>query len=43
MRRTWPIIGVTDVAASFAWYQRLFGQAPTQPGHDHFGRVEGSL
>ena len=39
MIRTWPIIGVRDVARSIAWYQRLFGHAPTPPAHDHFGMV----
>jgi len=39
MKRTWTIIGVSDVAASFKWYQSLFGQAETSPGHDHFGQI----
>ena len=26
MKRTWTIIGVSDVASSFKWYQALFGQ-----------------
>ena len=39
MKRTWTIIGVDDVAASFRWYQALFGQAPTAPAHDHFGQI----
>jgi catechol 2,3-dioxygenase-like lactoylglutathione lyase family enzyme len=39
MKRTWTIIGVGDVAASFKWYQSLFGQPETSPGHDHFGQV----
>ena len=26
MKRTWTIIGVGDVPASFGWYQTLFGQ-----------------
>jgi hypothetical protein len=39
MKRTWTIIGVKDVAASFAWYQLLFGQPPTAPGHDHWGQL----
>jgi hypothetical protein len=25
MKRTWTIIGVRDVPASFKWYQSLFG------------------
>jgi len=39
MKRTWTIIGVGDVAASFKWYQSLFGQPETSPGHDHFGQI----
>ena len=39
MKRTWTIIGVADVARSFAWYQSLFGQPPTHPAHDYFGQL----
>lgn len=39
MKRTWTIIGVADVARSFAWYQSLFGQPPTRPAHDYFGQI----
>jgi catechol 2,3-dioxygenase-like lactoylglutathione lyase family enzyme len=39
MKRTWTIIGVRDVARSFAWYQRLFGQSATAPEHDYFGQL----
>ncbi len=39
MKRTWTIIGVTDVPRSFAWYQSLFGQRPTSPGHSYFGQL----
>ena len=39
MKRTWTIIGVTDVSRSFKWYQSLFGQPPTLPGHDYFGQI----
>jgi len=39
MKRTWTIIGVSDVPASFKWYQSLFGQSETPPGHDHFGQI----
>jgi catechol 2,3-dioxygenase-like lactoylglutathione lyase family enzyme len=39
MKRTWTIIGVSDVAASFKWYQALFGQTPISPAHDHFGQI----
>src|SRR5205814_3914362 len=39
MKRTWTIIGVRDVSASFKWYQSLFGQPETQPAHDYFGQI----
>ena len=39
MKRTWTIIGVADVAASFKWYQSLFDRPETSPGHDHFGQI----
>src|SRR5438876_8018604 len=39
MKRTWTIIGVSDVPSSFKWYQSLFGQSETQPGHDYFGQI----
>ena len=39
MKRTWTIIGVRDVARSFAWYQSLFGHAATRPAHDYFGQL----
>ena len=39
MKRTWTIIGVRDVPHSFKWYQSLFGQAATRPGHSDFGQV----
>jgi catechol 2,3-dioxygenase-like lactoylglutathione lyase family enzyme len=39
MTRTWTIIGVSDVASSFKWYQSLFGLPETLPGHDHFGQI----
>ena len=39
MKRTWTIIGVADVARSCTWYQSLFGQVPTAPAHDYFGRI----
>jgi catechol 2,3-dioxygenase-like lactoylglutathione lyase family enzyme len=37
--RTWTIIGVRDVPASFRWYQSLFGQSPSAPVHDYFGQI----
>jgi predicted enzyme related to lactoylglutathione lyase len=39
MKRTWTIIGVSDVPRSFNWYQSLFDQPETPPGHDDFGQV----
>ena len=39
MKRTWTIIGVRDVPGSFKWYQSLFGQPETAPGHDYFGQI----
>ena len=39
MKRTWTIIGVRDVPGSFKWYQSLFGQAATAPGHDDWGQL----
>jgi predicted enzyme related to lactoylglutathione lyase len=39
MKRTWTIIGVSDVLGSFKWYQSLFGQPETPPAHDDFGQI----
>ena len=39
MKRTWTIIGVSDVPRSFKWYQSLFGQPATTPGHADFGQL----
>jgi len=39
MKRIWTIIGVSDVAGSFKWYQSLFGQPETAPAHDDFGQI----
>jgi catechol 2,3-dioxygenase-like lactoylglutathione lyase family enzyme len=39
MRRTWTIIGVSDVARSFRWYQSLLGLPQTEPAHDYFGQI----
>jgi catechol 2,3-dioxygenase-like lactoylglutathione lyase family enzyme len=39
MKRTWTIIGVRDVPVSFKWYQSLFGQPETAPGHDYWGQI----
>ncbi|MGC1323887.1 MAG: VOC family protein [Candidatus Udaeobacter sp.] len=39
MKRTWTIIGVSDVPGGFKWYQSLFGQPETAPGHDYFGQI----
>lgn len=39
MKRLWTIIGVSDVWASFKWYQSLIGIPETAPEHDHFGQI----
>jgi catechol 2,3-dioxygenase-like lactoylglutathione lyase family enzyme len=39
MRRTWTIIAVGDVPASFKWYQSLLGLPETAPAHDYFGQI----
>lgn len=39
MRRTWTIIGVVDVACSYAWYRRLLYLPPSAPQHEHFGQL----
>jgi catechol 2,3-dioxygenase-like lactoylglutathione lyase family enzyme len=39
MKRTWRIIGVSDVPRSLNWYQSLFGQAATPPAHRDFGQL----
>ena len=39
MKRTWTIIGVANVAASFKWYQSLLGLPATTPAHDFFGQL----
>jgi hypothetical protein len=39
MKRTWTIIGVKNVPLSFKWYQSLFGQLETAPGHDYWGQL----
>lgn len=39
MKRIWTIVGVRDVPRSFTWYQSLFGQPETAPGHDYFGQI----
>jgi catechol 2,3-dioxygenase-like lactoylglutathione lyase family enzyme len=39
MKRTWTIIGVSDVPRSFKWYQSLLGLPATAPAHDDFGQI----
>jgi catechol 2,3-dioxygenase-like lactoylglutathione lyase family enzyme len=39
MKRTWTIIGVRDVPASFKWYQARFGRPAILPAHDDFGQI----
>lgn len=41
MKRTWPIIGVKDVAVSNKWYSTLLGQtAEPLDQHDDFALIE---
>jgi catechol 2,3-dioxygenase-like lactoylglutathione lyase family enzyme len=42
MKRIWTIIGVRDVPGSFKWYQSLFGQPETAPGHDYWVQIRDS-
>jgi predicted enzyme related to lactoylglutathione lyase len=42
MKRIWTIVGVRDVLGSFKWYQSLFGQPETAPGHDYWGQISDS-
>jgi catechol 2,3-dioxygenase-like lactoylglutathione lyase family enzyme len=39
MKQLWTIVGVMDVTASLRWYQSLFGQPFTPPGHDYFAQI----
>ena len=39
MKRTWTIIGVSDVPGRFKWYQSLLGLPETAPAHDYFGQI----
>src|SRR5712691_5290011 len=39
MKRTWTIIGVSDVPSSFKWYLSLFGQPERRPEHSYFGQI----
>ena len=39
MIRTWTIIGVRDVTASFNWYRRLLGLPESEPAHTYFGQI----
>jgi hypothetical protein len=39
MKRTWTIIGVSDVVSSLKWYQALFGQPAVPPSHAYFGQI----
>ena len=42
MKRIWTIIGVREVPFSFKWYQSLFGQPETAPGHHDWGQIHDS-
>jgi catechol 2,3-dioxygenase-like lactoylglutathione lyase family enzyme len=39
MKRTWTIICVGDVRASFHWYQTLLGLPEASPAHEYFGQI----
>lgn len=39
MKRTWTIIGVSDVPKSFKWYLSLLGLPERPPGHEYFGQI----
>jgi hypothetical protein len=39
MKRTWTIIGVSDVPAASNGTQSLFGQPKTPPGQHYFGQI----
>jgi catechol 2,3-dioxygenase-like lactoylglutathione lyase family enzyme len=39
MTRKWTIVGVADVARSFAWYQTLLGLPKSTPAHHDFGQI----
>jgi len=39
VKRTWTVIGVVDVARSFAWYQSLLGLGRSAPAHEYFGQI----
>ena len=39
MKRTWTIIGVKDVAASFKWYQSLLALPKSAPAHEYWGQI----
>lgn len=41
MTRTWPIIAVTDVVKSSAWYRALLGAGESHPGARVFNQVLG--
>lgn len=40
IKRTWPIIGVSDIAASNTWYLTLLGLSQVPPSHDDFTIIE---
>ncbi len=39
MKRTWPIIGVRDVAHSFQWYKTLLCLPEATPAHPYWGQI----
>jgi catechol 2,3-dioxygenase-like lactoylglutathione lyase family enzyme len=40
MKRTWPIVGVADVAASASWYATLLDTRNNHPGAAVFDQIE---
>lgn len=39
MKRVWPIIAVSDVAASAEWHMNLLGARQTHPGGATFDQI----
>lgn len=39
MIRTWTILGVRNVAASFRWYESLLCLPEAEPDHDYWGQI----
>jgi hypothetical protein len=39
MKRTWTIIGVSNVPSSLKWYQSLLSLPETRPSYDGWGQI----